>query len=208
MRNLRPEGRKIQAHEEWSYDTSTNPATARINRIVLQCQMCHGCEHFFQKLVLAKKGVLADWQIEDLRKHFCTVNSVGPEYFDRHAKTAWNEWKRLSELRWRVDLRPYSEEAINVDPATDIKGLAPKSEPPWADPSDRKRRSEFLYLLTEISTRYGYWIGSTSKSQKLPLHVFEPGIRAGDYSISCIIAVGSGDTVAVRHTLSWSDDPR
>jgi hypothetical protein len=94
----------IQAHEEWSYDTSTDPATANITRIVLQCRMCHECEHFFRMLNLFENGQLEKRQILDLRKHFCKVNAVGAKDFDRHVRIAWKEWKRLSALRWRVEI--------------------------------------------------------------------------------------------------------
>jgi hypothetical protein len=197
----------LQAHEECAYDTSGDPAVARIRQIVIQCSMCHGCEHFFRLLSLAKRGIVASWQITDLIEHFCEVNGVGPKEFDEHAFSTWEEWKRLSALRWRLDLRPYSEALVHADPVTDINGLNSGSERPWADPTDSKRQAEFLFLLTEISTRYGYWIGSTPKSQKPPLHLLEPGTPTGEYAINRTMSV-TPDGVSTLHSLSWSHDPQ
>jgi hypothetical protein len=150
---------------------------------------------------------VADWQITDLIEHFCTVNGASREEFDTHAANAWNEWKRLSGLRWRVDLRPYSDQLVEADPARDIKALRPGSGRPWDDPADAQRRSEFLYLLTKLSTRYGYWIGSTAGSEAPPLYVLEPGTKAGGYSISRTVLPDSGYDAPAPHDLSWSDDP-
>jgi hypothetical protein len=197
----------IQAHEAWAYDTSVVPAAAKIREIVIQCRKCHGCEHFFRMLSLAKKGRVAGWQITDIIEHFCEVNGVGPDKFDEHAFVAWNEWKKLSALRWRVDLRPYSDHLIDADPDPNIKALSPGSEPPWADPADEKRRAEFRWLLTEISTRYGFWIGRTSKSKAPELHVLEPGTLAGEYCITRTIESESDGISSVPHSLSWSNDP-
>src|ERR1051325_66321 len=83
----------INAHEEWIYDTSIDPATARINRIVLQCRMCHDCEHFFRmEKVLLKKGIIGKEKLDELIRHFCAVNGVSKGEFVMHRNDSWNEW--------------------------------------------------------------------------------------------------------------------
>jgi len=198
--------RGLQGHEQWEYDTTTDPAVARIRGVVMKCRMCHDCDHFFRILTLVRNGAVSSGKVDELIKHFCRVNGVGPEEFNAHAVAAWNEWARLSALRWRVDLHPYSEEAIHADPVPGIKTLRPGARLPWVDPTDDQRRSEFLYLLTEISTKYGYWTGSTSKSKPIPLHVTEPGKPSGEYSISRTLEP-TAEPMIYHHTISWSQDP-
>jgi hypothetical protein len=196
----------LQGHEHWEYDTTSDPAIARIGAIVLQCRMCHDCEHFFRTLILVRNGAVSSDRVDELVQHFCRVNGVGPEEFNAHAVVAWNEWARLSALRWRVDFRPYSEQVVHADPVKGIEMLKPGSRLPWVDPTDHDRRSEFLHVLTQISTRYGYWIGSTSKSKSIPLHVMEPGQPAGYYRMTRI-EEPTDEGMIFHHTLSWSDDP-
>lgn len=198
----------LHAHEIWSYDTTTSPATATLTGISLQCKLCHGCEHFFRMLLLAKKGGVTDWQIEELVQHFCEVNATSPQVFSDHAVGKWNEWVALSELGWHVDLRPYSDQTLYAEPASDVGPLIDRTLPlPWEDPSGHRRRSEFLSLLTQLSTEYGYWIGRTSIANELPLHVLRPGTQAGCYQITRTL-VSDTEQAEMPLTLSWSADPK
>jgi hypothetical protein len=125
----------LQEHEQWTYDTSSEEAVATLTGIAIQCRMCHDCEHFFRILLLFKKGLILDDRITNLIDHFCKVNSTTTPSFNRHAISAWNEWKRLSGLRWQVILRPYSDRTIFAEPSSVSSSLEPTSAVSWADPS-------------------------------------------------------------------------
>jgi hypothetical protein len=191
----------LHAHEEWEYDVTSDPACAHIRRIVLQCRKCHGCEHFFRLVVQARKAMVAGWQITDVIEHFCAVNGATREEFDQHAQAAMTNWRRLSSLRWRVNLRPYSDLVIDVEPPAEI-GAVDDDEMQWDDPADGRRRQEFMELLTAISTKYGYWIGNTT------LHVRPRNTMTGGYSISRIIALDTPDGATAPHRLEWSGEPK
>jgi len=99
----------INAHEEWIYDTTSDPAVATISGIVLQCPMCYGCEIFFRMESQFNKGKIEKLKIDGLVEHFCKVNKVTRADFAEHRKAVWEEWTRILKLRWKIDLSPYSE---------------------------------------------------------------------------------------------------
>lgn len=118
----------LHAHEEWNYDTGTDPALAPITRIVIQCRMCHDVHHFFRTFVVIKNRTVLAHRLNELSEHFCRINGVGPEEFNDHAVAAWNEWVRLSSLNWRVDFHPHADQTLPAKAVTDVRPLAPKSQ--------------------------------------------------------------------------------
>lgn len=202
--------RQIQAHEEWSYATSTTPAVAKIERIVLDCWHCHACEHFLRTRNMHAFGDIEDNVVEEVISHFCRVNGISGEDFDRHLEASSAEWRRLSELDWAVDYGQFAElvDRFGKLPSRPLERTATKD-----DPLDSERVDEFLSDLGALCGRYGYWIGRSSKRSKLPLHVRSPGDTAGEYEVEfrTIIPLVSPEHCAAgiktEIHISWSDDP-
>src|SRR3546814_4228732 len=58
---------------------------------------------FFRTLNMHASGEIEDNLVEEAISHFCRVNGVSGEDFDRHLEASFAEWRRLSELDWVVD---------------------------------------------------------------------------------------------------------
>ena len=96
------EARKISAHEEWSYDTTSSPAMARLASIRLSCWLCHAVEHIGFAHELATSGK-APYALDAAIAHFCRINRATRAEFDVHKDAAFAEWHRRNALVWRVD---------------------------------------------------------------------------------------------------------
>lgn len=97
------ESKRIFAHEEWEYETTSSPAVAHLRGLVLSCWHCHAVEHFGATNNMVLSGELTVQAIEDTIEHFCRVNQVGREVFDAHLAEARVEWTRLGKMDWKVD---------------------------------------------------------------------------------------------------------
>jgi hypothetical protein len=98
------ESNHIFAHEEWEYETTRSPATARLSGLKLSCWHCHAVEHFGATVNMVHGSrELTDRAIEDTIEHFCRLNSVGPNEFHAHLAEAKAEWSRLNRLDWTID---------------------------------------------------------------------------------------------------------
>ena len=100
------ESRRISAHEEWRYDTSTEPAVAYLTGIKLSCWLCHAVEHIGFAHQLSLTGV--PHALEAAIAHFMKLNGVGRDVFEEHKDAAFDEWHRRNALTWRVDWGQYA----------------------------------------------------------------------------------------------------
>jgi hypothetical protein len=101
----------LEAHEEWSYDTSSVPAVAQIETISLICKSCHRCEHFMHTVIMVEDGRYPPDTLEATAAHFCRVNKTTNDAFDRHLREAVKEYKRLSKIGledWEVGFGRYN----------------------------------------------------------------------------------------------------
>jgi hypothetical protein len=96
------ESKKISAHEEWEYDTSTSPAVAHLTGIKLSCWLCHAVEHVGFANELAQSGAFPN-ALEYAIQHFCAMNNVGRDVYEKHKDEAFAEWHRRNAMQWRVD---------------------------------------------------------------------------------------------------------
>jgi hypothetical protein len=110
------QSKAINAHEEWTYDLSTHPATAKLKGIVLMCWHCHAAEHFFLTITMARKGELSADAAEATIEHFCRVNDVGPSEFIRHLQAAAEEADRWEGLDWQVDFGTHAPPDVKMNP--------------------------------------------------------------------------------------------
>jgi hypothetical protein len=172
---------KVQAHEEWSYEETADPACATIGRIALQCEKCHGVEHFLRMLTLGSRKAVSDAAIMGLISHFYAVNHVGDDEFIEHLSATTVKWAQRSELRWRADLRPYADRQIEVDADPLIAAEGRSFEKPFNNVAGKMRPSEFLNSLTKLSSASGLWLDCPSESKGIPLVVCEPGQEPGRY---------------------------
>lgn len=94
--------KKIAAHEEWSYDTTTTPAVARLLGIKLSCWSCHAVEHIGMAHELATSGAVPH-ALDVAIAHFCTMNGATRAEFEAHKDRVFAEWHRRNQLTWVVD---------------------------------------------------------------------------------------------------------
>jgi len=96
------------AHEEWSYDTDGIPAIARLVGIGIQCKLCHQAEHIGLTNSLHLQGLISDEELQEVREHYCRVNSIPSTLigYDHAAEIA--RWKALNKFPWEVDLGLYA----------------------------------------------------------------------------------------------------
>lgn len=120
--------RQLQAHEEWEYDETTNPATARLTEISLVCKLCHYCEHWGRAKQIASNGYPE--LIDDTISHFCRLNQVTENEFRMHELAALEDWKRRNQLEWRVDFGNIQDWIADVIAAS----REGRKEPPQAAP--------------------------------------------------------------------------
>ena len=98
-----PVSSKVQAHENWEYDISADPAIAHLKGILLSCWPCHAIEHFGVTTNLVSRGHLTHRAIDDTIAHFCKLNAATPEEFETHRKSVFEHWQSQNELNWIVD---------------------------------------------------------------------------------------------------------
>jgi len=104
------QSRDVKAHEDWEYDTSKDPAVARLTKIILSCWHCHAIEHFGATKNMVAKGQLTQRAIDDTVAHFCKINKATVEEFENHHNEVFARWSEMNELNWVVDWGLYSEE--------------------------------------------------------------------------------------------------
>lgn len=105
--------RRVYAHEEWEYDETTEPATARIVGVSLVCWHCHAVEHWGCTNAIATEHNLTR-AIEDTIAHFCRLNGATEDAFKAHAALAQQTWRRRSKRKWRVDYGIFTEWTVKA----------------------------------------------------------------------------------------------
>jgi hypothetical protein len=98
-----PVSSKVQAHEDWEYNVTADPAVAHLKGVLLSCWHCHAIEHFGVTTNLVRSGRLTHQAIDDTIAHFCKLNSSTPEEFEVHRKLVFERWESQNELNWIVD---------------------------------------------------------------------------------------------------------
>jgi hypothetical protein len=127
------ETKRIFVHEEWVYETDTDPAVARLVGLKLGCWFCHMVERFGAVTNMVRSGELFARAIDDVITHFCRLNQVERAVFDVHLADAKAEWFRLSRLNWRVDLGEFEPAAME----------AQRKRQEWRDRRDKEIAEEY-----------------------------------------------------------------
>ena len=102
------EGGPFHAHEEWEYDTSGIPAIARLIGIGIQCRRCHQAEHIGLSNVFHLKGQISDEELDDIREHYCRINSLPISRMNADYQAEKARWSVYNKYPWKVDWGSYA----------------------------------------------------------------------------------------------------
>ena len=97
----------LDAHEKWSYVTSSRPAIAKLENILIICRLCHGCVHFRHTHLRLRLGYITWAQIEEIIRHYCNANRVSCDDFWDDFKKADKLWKLRSKQKWKINYGKY-----------------------------------------------------------------------------------------------------
>ena len=103
-----PTGAARHAHEEWDY--ATTPSTAYLVKLRTICQMCHFVEHPGFVSVMVAQGKFKPARLDDIKRHFCIVNSCKEADYRKHVEEARSKYEELARVTdWKIDFGRYSE---------------------------------------------------------------------------------------------------
>jgi len=95
---------KVVCHEVWQYDDKQN--IQKLVRFQAICRMCYAVKHFGISQVLAMKGYL---NLNEVIKHFCQVNDVSWDDFNKHKEKEFARHRERSGKKWRTDFGKWSK---------------------------------------------------------------------------------------------------
>ncbi len=95
---------KIVCHEVWKYDDKKHLQKLKGFRAI--CRMCYAVEHFGLSQVLAMKGYL---NLNEVIKHFCKVNDVSWDEFNKHKEKEFAKCRERSSHKWKTDFGEWSK---------------------------------------------------------------------------------------------------
>jgi hypothetical protein len=107
---------KIACHEIWQYDDTKLVQKLKGFRAI--CRNCYAVEHFGISQVLAMKGYL---NLNEVIKHFCSVNGVTWDDFNKHKEKEFARHRERSGKKWTTDFGKWGELIIQ-------KGLEKKKK--------------------------------------------------------------------------------
>ena len=96
--------KKVVCHEVWKYDDKKS--IQKLNGFKAICRMCCAVEHFGLSQVLAMKGYL---NLNEVIKHFCKVNDVSWDDFNKHKEKEFAKYRERSSREWKTDLGEWSK---------------------------------------------------------------------------------------------------
>ncbi len=98
---------RLDCHEVWDYDDDNH--VQRLVRLIALCPLCHGVKHFARSRIYRTKE-----QIEELARHFMTVNDCGPRTLVDHYDSEMAKWKaRSAHAEWKADWGEYARLAAS-----------------------------------------------------------------------------------------------
>lgn len=96
--------RKVGCHEVWQYDDKKS--IQKLKGFQAICRMCYAVEHFGMSQVLAIRGYL---NLNEVIKHFCKVNDVSWDEFNKHKEKAFVKHRERSSKKWKTDFGKWSK---------------------------------------------------------------------------------------------------
>lgn len=85
----------VECHERWHYDSSSKIQT--LVRTIALCPACHESTHYGLARVKGRD--------QEAKHHFMQVNGWDDTKATQHIRQAMDEWKRRSEIKWKLDAR-------------------------------------------------------------------------------------------------------
>lgn len=96
--------KKLHAHEVWEYDDKNH--IQHLKDIIPLCSLCHLVKHpGFASINESRGGA----PMVAVIAHFCLVNKVGREMFQKHYEEELGKWNERSRYEWMIDLTRYKE---------------------------------------------------------------------------------------------------
>ncbi|MCS7092504.1 MAG: HNH endonuclease [Patescibacteria group bacterium] len=95
--------KKLHAHEVWRYDDKEKLQI--LKDIVPLCTLCHMVKHMGFAGVISQKSKLSQ---EKLISHFCKVNNVTRQAFQKHYASEIKRFEERSKYEWQVKV-PFLE---------------------------------------------------------------------------------------------------
>ena len=95
---------KVEAHEEWSYDTETRLAT--LERLTALCPSCHEVKHFGFAVVSGHE--------DRALAHLCKINNLSVEEAEEQVQAAFAKWDERNEIHWKGIAIPSFEQACEL----------------------------------------------------------------------------------------------
>ena len=91
--------KKLHAHEVWEYDDENHVQI--LKDIIPVCSLCHLVKHpGFASVNEARGGA----PMVAVIAHFCRVNKVGKDAFQKHYEEEAKKWEERSKYEWTMDL--------------------------------------------------------------------------------------------------------
>jgi hypothetical protein len=100
----RATGRRLEAHERWSYDVAHRVQSLR--RLICLCSACHVTTHIGYANVTGR----ADQALA----HLQAVTGMTPAEIDRHIDQANSTWIARSAITWTLDLSMLTDAGITL----------------------------------------------------------------------------------------------
>jgi hypothetical protein len=95
---------KVGCHEVWQYDDKQG--IQKLKGFKAVCRMCRYIERFDMSQVLAIKGYL---NLNEIIKHFCKVNNVSWDEFNKHKEKSFAKLKERSSKKWKTDFGKWKD---------------------------------------------------------------------------------------------------
>jgi hypothetical protein len=95
---------RVEAHEEWSYDTETRLAT--LERLTALCPSCHEVKHFGFAVVSGHE--------DRALAHLCKINNLSVEEGEEQVQAAFAKWDERNEIHWKGIAIPSFEQACEL----------------------------------------------------------------------------------------------
>jgi hypothetical protein len=102
------EWKDLNAHEEWEYEASCDPAIATLVGIRAVCGNCHAIEHFGRTVTVMERGEMTEDAYRGVVEHFCALNHATEDDLNAHFEEALATFNARSQLRWVVEWGEYA----------------------------------------------------------------------------------------------------
>jgi len=94
-------GVEVHCHEVWTYDDRRKIQI--LKDLACLCKECHNIKHWGRTIFLRHEGKIPQSYIDQLRKHFCTVNGCTEQDMIDHIVEVGDKNQMRSRYRYKID---------------------------------------------------------------------------------------------------------